>query len=53
MLGEGSATETAATGSSCKDGGWKTTFEPLGTAFTNQGDCVSSVPTSGDTPIGP
>jgi choice-of-anchor C domain-containing protein len=47
-----SLTETAATGAQCKDGGWRTMFEPNGTPFKNQGDCVSYYATSGRTPIG-
>jgi choice-of-anchor C domain-containing protein len=46
------ATETAATGAQCKDGGWRTMFEPSGTPFKNQGDCVSYYATTGQTPIG-
>lgn len=51
-LADVSVTETAATGAQCKDGGWQTMFEPDGTPFSNQGDCVSYYATSGQTPIG-
>ena len=51
-LGGVSVTETAATGASCKDGGWATMYEPTGTPFKNQGDCVSYYAISGATPIG-
>ena len=50
-----STTETVAavaTGADCKRGGWRTMFEPDGTPFKNQGDCVSFYATSGATPIG-
>jgi len=43
---------TVATGADCKRGGWRTMFEPDGTPFKNQGDCVSFFATSGATPIG-
>ncbi len=39
-IGNVTITETAATGAQCKNGGWKTMFEPTGVAFKNQGDCV-------------
>ncbi len=42
----------AATGAQCKNGGWSSMHEPDGTAFKNQGDCVSYYATSGATPIG-
>jgi choice-of-anchor C domain-containing protein len=45
-------TETVATGADCKLGGWRTMFEPDGTPFKNQGDCVSFYATSGAIPIG-
>src|SRR3954451_444084 len=34
-------TETLATGATCKNNGWKTMTDKFGTAFRNQGDCVS------------
>jgi len=34
-------TETLATGAQCKNNGWKTMTDKYGTAFRNQGDCVS------------
>ena len=34
-------TETLATGADCKKGGWQTMVDRYGTAFRNQGDCVS------------
>ncbi len=51
-LADVTLTETAATGAQCKNGGWQTMHEPDGTAFKNQGDCVSFYATSGYTPIG-
>ena len=47
-----SVTETAATGASCKDGGWKTMYDSSGNLFRNQGACVSFYATSGAVPIG-
>ena len=43
---------SVATGAQCKNGGWSSMHEPDGTAFKNQGDCVSYYATSGATPIG-
>ncbi len=45
-------TETATTGASCKDGGWKAMTDNLGNLFKNQGACVSFYATSGAVPIG-
>jgi choice-of-anchor C domain-containing protein len=39
--------ETAATGASCKKGGWMTMHDSLGNMFKNQGDCVSFYATGG------
>jgi choice-of-anchor C domain-containing protein len=40
------------TGADCKDGGWRSMKDEAGSAFRNQGDCVSSFATDGETPIG-
>ena len=40
------------TGADCKDGGWRTMSDDDGNAFKNQGACVSSFATAGETPIG-
>jgi choice-of-anchor C domain-containing protein len=40
------------TGADCKDGGWRSMADASGNAFKNQGDCVSSFATNGETPIG-
>ena len=34
-------TQTLATGADCKNSGWKTMNDSVGTSFRNQGDCVS------------
>jgi Protein of unknown function (DUF642) len=34
-------TQTLATGTDCKKGGWQTMVDRTGTHFRNQGDCVS------------
>jgi choice-of-anchor C domain-containing protein len=40
------------TGADCKDGGWRSMSDDSGQPFKNQGDCVSSFATAGETPIG-
>jgi len=40
------------TGADCKGGGWRSMNDEAGNAFKNQGDCVSSFATDGETPIG-
>jgi choice-of-anchor C domain-containing protein len=42
--------ETVATGSDCKQGGWQTMLDTAGNRFKNQGDCVSFFATGGKNP---
>jgi choice-of-anchor C domain-containing protein len=41
-------TETLGTGAQCKNSGWKTMVDSVGTSFKNQGDCVSFFATEGN-----
>jgi choice-of-anchor C domain-containing protein len=43
-------TETAATKTDCKQGGWQTMLDTAGNQFKNQGDCVSFFATGGKNP---
>ena len=43
-------TETAVTGAKCKNSGWKTMVDSVGTSFKNQGDCVSFYATEREKP---
>jgi choice-of-anchor C domain-containing protein len=43
-------TETVATKSDCKQGGWQTMIDTAGNQFKNQGDCVSFFATGGKNP---